>query len=48
MIKDDNVWDNRTSSILEKDAALAGKLRNNALDIDFRRIISFYAAYWVI
>jgi capsular exopolysaccharide synthesis family protein len=42
MIKDDNVWDNRTSSILEKDAALAGKLRNNALDIDFRRIISVW------
>jgi capsular exopolysaccharide synthesis family protein len=42
MIKDDNVWDSRTSMAVENEAAPSGKLRTNSLDIDFRRIISVW------
>ncbi len=42
MIKDDhNVWENKTT-IVDRDNPSPGKLRTNALDIDFRRILSVW------
>ncbi len=42
MIKDDhNVWENK-APLLEKDGNQPAKLRTNALDIDFRRLLSVW------
>ncbi len=42
MIKDDNVWENKPNSGAEHEMQQTNKLRTNALDIDFRRILSIW------